>query len=223
MSVRPVASPRESLWKRAGTAGGPVQGAGMAETLRPGFFWSAAVTTPRCRSASTGAGAAPRHQRDPGRAEPARGRDSRPTTSRRQRRCSRCCARATCGRHDGPAPRRAGGFAAYGSDAPRRLAARAEATVTVHALGAEPGSTGGSPRSPSSCARVGSPPRPPRTRRRPWRHPLLRRARPRGLDPLVVTGQPHLLVVTHEGGARVGPFVVPGPPPACGASMRTST
>ena len=33
-------------------------------------------------------------------------------------------------------------FAAYGSDAPRRLAARAEATVTVVAVGAEPGLAG---------------------------------------------------------------------------------
>ena len=27
---------------------------------------------------------------------------------------------------------------------------------------------------------------------------------------MIVTGQPHLPVVTHEGGARIGPFVVPG-------------
>jgi bacteriocin biosynthesis cyclodehydratase domain-containing protein len=102
-------------------------------------------------------------------------------------------------------------FAAYGSDAPRRLAARAEATVAVYAVGAEPGLvawatevaalvsacgiTAGTDHDPAATVAL-----------------LLCSGEPdrEAVDPMIVTGQPHLLVVAHEGGARVGPFVVPG-------------
>jgi hypothetical protein len=102
-------------------------------------------------------------------------------------------------------------FAAHGSDAPRRLAARAEATVTVVAMGAEPELARWATEVAqlvNACAIAATTdPDPAATVAL-----LLCSAEPdrEALDPLIVSGQPHLPVVTHEGGARLGPFVVPG-------------
>ena len=102
-------------------------------------------------------------------------------------------------------------FAAHGSDAPRRLAARAEATVTVVAMDAEPELARWATEVAQLVGAIAiaatTDPDPAATVAL-----LLCSAEPdrEALDPLIVTGQPHLPVVTHEGGVRLGPFVVPG-------------
>jgi hypothetical protein len=42
------------------------------------------------------------------------------------------------------------------------------------------------------------------------------------LDPLLRDGVPHLVMTGSAAGFTIGPFVVPGPPPACGAWTPTS-
>ena len=201
----------------------------MAETLRPGLRVSRRDDA-TLQVGLDRRGAAARHPRDPGGAAPPRGRVRRRTDlPRPRRRARRCCARATWS--STPAdlrPGRAGGL----RGARQRRAAppgrRAEATVTVVAIGrrARAGAVGRR-RSPQLArARGHRAPRPTPTRPPPWRVLLCSAASPTGR--LDGPADRHRSAAPPGGDPRRrGPGRArswcPGRPPACAASTRTST